>query len=150
MKEIKNKGQWLWLNWYSGCFQHQSSAAWMQSSANFIYNKLYWRDKNKEKEAGMAHLKSKEQIEGEREKEKNETEVESYFTCFFLLHLLSPSALDWPLSVKVRFFQNFDGNCQTWKISNWTIFGLAIFIPGKRTWVKVLDAHSRRHLDVVH
>ena len=42
----------------------------------------------------MAHLKSKEQIEGEREKEKNETELESYFTCFFLLHLLSPSALD--------------------------------------------------------
>ena len=42
-------GWWLWLSWYSGCFQYQRYAARIQSTANFTYCQLYWNDESKEK-----------------------------------------------------------------------------------------------------
>ena len=37
--EVSN-GQWMWLSWKSGCFQHQRYAVQIQSSAIFIYHQL--------------------------------------------------------------------------------------------------------------
>ena len=53
-------GQWLWFSWLSDCFWFQRSPARIQSSTKIIldiYCELYWKDENKEKEAGKAHLK---------------------------------------------------------------------------------------------
>ena len=50
--------QWLWLSWQSGHFRHQRSAVRIPSLAKFILNivccQLYWKDENKEKEAGKV------------------------------------------------------------------------------------------------
>ena len=49
-------GQWLWLSWLSSRFQYQRSEVRVLSSAKFtlniVYCQLYWKDKNKDKEAG--------------------------------------------------------------------------------------------------
>ena len=55
---VKN-GQWLWLSWWRSHFQLQRSAVWIQSSQKFILNifcQLYWKDENKEKEAGIGQF----------------------------------------------------------------------------------------------
>ena len=51
-------GQWLWLSWLSGRFRCQRSTVRIQSLANFhighsfVFSPLYWKDENKDKEAG--------------------------------------------------------------------------------------------------
>ena len=54
--KILNLAQWLWLSWQSGRFRHQRSAVQIPSLAKFLLNivncQLYWKDDNKEKEAG--------------------------------------------------------------------------------------------------
>ena len=41
MQTLRHHGQWLWLSWYSGCFQHQrSTAVRIKSSANFYKEHL--------------------------------------------------------------------------------------------------------------
>ena len=56
-----NFGLCLWLSWYSCCFRRQRSVGHIQSSANsywtFVYNQLFWKDKNEEKEAGNGPFK---------------------------------------------------------------------------------------------
>ena len=53
--------QWLWLSWYSGCFQHQRSTIRIQLLAKLLYriNYLYSvncieNTKIKKKKAGTA------------------------------------------------------------------------------------------------
>ena len=50
------QGKWLRLSWQSSRFQHQSSAVRILSPAKFLLNivncQLYWKEENKEKEAG--------------------------------------------------------------------------------------------------
>ena len=50
---------WIWQNWYNSHLRHHRSAIRFQSSANFIYCQLYWKDGNKEKGAGNGSSKNK-------------------------------------------------------------------------------------------
>ena len=56
-------GQWLWLNWQSGCVRQQRSEVRIQSLVNFyienIYCQLYLKDDNKAKEARNGRVDSK-------------------------------------------------------------------------------------------
>ena len=55
-------GQWLWVSWQSGHFWHQRSAVQIPTSAifllNIVYCQLYWKYKNKGKEAGNGPYKN--------------------------------------------------------------------------------------------
>ena len=51
----------MWLSWWSGCFQYQGSAVRIQLSAIILFiliiclwSTVYWKDENKEKEAGIG------------------------------------------------------------------------------------------------
>ena len=54
--------QWSCISWQSSCFRHQGSAVRIQLSENFYIEHLftccqmYWKDENKEKEAGIGPI----------------------------------------------------------------------------------------------
>ena len=54
------RGHWLWLSCQRGCFWNQRFAVQIQSSAKFImsifYCQLYWKNENRQKEAGNGTL----------------------------------------------------------------------------------------------
>ena len=58
------------LSWKSSYFQHQRSVVRIQSAANLIYNqlnqKMRWKDKIKEKEAGNADFLKRSIVQNNR------------------------------------------------------------------------------------
>ena len=59
LKTLVYHWQWLWLSWWSSCFQHQRSSMQVQLSANLILLancQLYRTDEKKEREAGNSQF----------------------------------------------------------------------------------------------